>query len=164
MENNTNEIKNYVEVKYITDSTTFFKMKEEQKLIAEELRTGKIRYENNKKLDDWYSKKPKDVEPQIRKLCDLGCYHFITNPDYPAALKKLNNWKAEKPNIPIYRFNEYYARAFNIIYSMVRGKTYKQVEQKVRENNEPSYSEIKKIIKEYNLDESYFNEALKNAR
>lgn len=164
MENNTNEIKNYVEVKYITDSTTFFKMKEEQKLIAEELRTGKIRYENNKKLFEWYSKKPKDVEPQIRKLCDLGCYHYITNPDYPAYLELINKWKEIRPNAKGYRFTTSYARAFNIVYSMIRGKTYKQVEQKVRESNEPSYSEIKKIIKEYNLDESYFNEALKNAR
>ena len=158
MENNTNEIKNYVEVKYITDSTTFFKMKEEQKLIAEE---QKLIAEE---LDEWYSKKPKDVKPLIRKLRDLGCYHYITNPDYPAYLELINKWKEIRPNAKGYRFTTSYARAFNIVYSMVRGKTYKQVEKKVRDNNEPSYSEIKKIIKEYNLDESYFNEALQNAR
>ena len=97
-----NEMKD--EVKYITDYTTYIKMKEKQKQIALERKKGLLMNSNN------------------------------------------------------------YVRCFNIIYGMVKGKSYKQIENKVRDYNEPSKFFLIRIIKEYNLDESKFEEAINYGR
>jgi hypothetical protein len=51
-----------------------------------------------------------------------------------------------------------HARELNIIYGMLRGRTYKQIEPKVKEGNEPSLYVLEQIIAKYGLKESDFFE------
>lgn len=44
-------------------------------------------------------------------------------------------------------------RHFHIAYSMARGKTYEQIENKVREGNEPSWSAIEHWTEKYIFEE-----------
>ena len=39
------------------------------------------------------------------------------------------------------------ARTLNIVYALAKGKTYNQVERKVRENNKPEWWAIKSVLK-----------------
>lgn len=120
---------------YITDHETYFKMKEEQKVISREAKT--------KELKSKYYK-------------DISIWEKSRGPKEPA-----NYWYNRRPT---YKYDEIYARHHNIIYSIVNGKTYKQVEGKVREHNEPLRTTLLRIIKEYNLNESDFSEVFNYAR
>jgi len=59
---------------------------------------------------------------------------------------------------------KYSAREHNIVYGMLRGKTYKQIEPKVKAfsnqystwYNEPSVFAIKELIKTYGLPQDFF--------
>jgi len=153
------ETKTFNEVVYATDRTTFLSMKAQQKEIFSERRTHSLEQENTRLWNDWVSKKPVEVDQFIQHKCDMGHYHSITNPDYKDYKVIHDSWRALKPcitNGEIY--TKSYARNFNIVYSMIRGRTYKQVESKVRENNKPDLYEIKRIIKAFNLDETFFFE------
>lgn len=50
------------------------------------------------------------------------------------------------------------ARIHNIIYSIVRGRTYSQIEPKVKKDNEPSKWALLDMIKKYEMDPSLFHE------
>ena len=52
-----------------------------------------------------------------------------------------------------------HARHLNIVYSVIRGRKYRQVEQKYREHNEPDKYWIAKVCAEYGIDEIAFNAA-----
>jgi hypothetical protein len=41
----------------------------------------------------------------------------------------------------------------HIVYSLIRSKQYEQIEQKVREGNEPNWSYIEELKKQYGFDE-----------
>jgi hypothetical protein len=64
-------------------------------------------------------------------------------------------WAHPKLELTPEAFN---ARELNIIYGMLRGKTYKQIEPKVKEGNEPSLYVLEQIIAKYRLKESDFFE------
>lgn len=56
------------------------------------------------------------------------------------------------------------ARHHNIVYSVMRGRVYSQVENIVREHNEPSIWVIRDLLKKYDIDEQAFLEAAKDAK
>lgn len=49
------------------------------------------------------------------------------------------------------RQGDAYARYYNIIYGMLRGRAYKQIEQKVREHNEPNKYRIQAMCAHENI-------------
>lgn len=143
-------------VNYITDRETFFRMKDVQKAIAEELKSGKLHEKYLKDIEDWLSKEPVKVPMYKKVLCNLGCYHDTPNECYGNYKKALDEWQVKRPDYNNKIYNSEYARHFNIVYSMIRGRSYKEIEPKVRKNNGPSTYSIKSILKEYNLDANYF--------
>jgi len=83
---------------------------------------------------------------------------YATDRDTFFAMKdrqKLIGFQRKNKN---YTYSTKYARHFNIVYSMLKGRLYKEVENKVRENNEQSSGIIKDIIREFGIDESFFFE------
>lgn len=157
------EKKEFVEVEHVTDRATFLRMKEEQKLIATEGKTHAIAIAISRDSNAWLGKAPKRVKSYVEKRCDLGCVHRVTNPEYAKYLEDVKAWKATEPNCH-YRFTKEYARCHNIVYSMVRGRAYSEVEQKVRENNFPDAGLLRQVARSYGLDESVIKGALENAR
>lgn len=55
------------------------------------------------------------------------------------------------------------ARHHNIVYSIMRGRIYSQIENKVHENNEPQLWRIRELLKKYNIDEQAFMKVAKDA-
>lgn len=151
------------EVRYIADLDTFIKMKAEQKAIISEGKTGAIRGEISRKLSDWRSSAPKQVDPYKRVQCDLGHYHSVRNPEYAKYEADVKAWRAKRPDDTC-RFTKEYARLFNIVYGMARGNEYRAMERVVREGNEPSLSRLLKVIDSYGLDRAFFQGAIENAR
>lgn len=157
------EKKDFVEVKHVTDRATFLRMKEEQKLIATEGKTHAIAIGMSLAGKAWQDSAPTIVKKYVTRRCDLGCDHQVDNPEYAAYLEKFLAWKAAAPT-GRYRFTKKYARCHNIVYSMVRGKTYIEVERTVREDNFPDAHLLRQIAGSYGLDETVIKGALENAR
>lgn len=55
------------------------------------------------------------------------------------------------------------ARVFNVVYSMLKGKSYKQIEPKIRDKNELYDGEIKVTCEKWNLPSDPFIKEVKNA-
>lgn len=136
---------------YVTDKDTYISMKKLQKSIAKELKKPEIMDNYYKSHNDWLSRKP-STPSIISKICDLGHEHNYESPDHI-------NWKKEEPTkISNYCevYNSKFARHFNIIYSMIKGRSYKQIESKVRSDNDPHIWILDRIIKAYSLDRNVF--------
>ena len=155
--------KDFVEVDHVTDRDTFFKMKAEQKLIANELRTGSISEASSKELDKWRSEKPAEVTQYKLVTCDLGHAHQIPNPQYPAYERAWEQWLARSPN-HYYPFTKKYARCHNIVYGLTRGRTYREIERTVREHNEPDLCLLTKVAAHYGLRQDFLSGVSKDAR
>jgi hypothetical protein len=136
---NKNDI---IKINYITDYDTYIKIKNLVKDIATELKTQEKYKILNEKYKDWTESEPKSNSVEYTE------------------------WYKSRPNFLDYNriYNSYNARHLNIIYSMIRGKSYHKIENKFRENNNPSASKLKQLIKEFNLELDYFNEAFNYAR
>ncbi len=152
------------EKRYLCDKETFLAMKAEQKAIANERKTGDLRRKYWSDLDAWNKKKP-FVEPERHyktETCNLGHDHTTSkpNPKYGDYLKAMEDWKTSKPiDGSVLSHSDHYARAFNIIYGMVRGKTYRQIEKTSYMGNQTwrdMISEARSIIKKYKLDYQEF--------
>lgn len=55
------------------------------------------------------------------------------------------------------------ARIFNVVYSILKGKSYKQIEPKIREKNELYGGEIRKFCEKWNLPSDPFVKEVNNA-
>lgn len=55
------------------------------------------------------------------------------------------------------------ARIFNVVYSMLKGKTYKQIEPKIKEQNSLYDGEIRKFCENWNLPSDPFIREVRNA-
>ena len=73
--------------------------------------------------------------------------------------KNLKNFQRENPNkycggmMENLRVKRRDARHYNIVYGLVRGRKYEQIEPKVREGNEPSWYKIEKIKDQFGFGE-----------
>ena len=123
------------EIKRLCDKETFLKMKEYQKLFPAEIRAAKQKFKQknsavDKELKEFFEKKgtAKIDWEEYYKIQEKRRFSFKWNLDFSM-----------------------YAREFNIVYGMVRGKSYKQIEPKVKEGNVPSFTGIEEIVKFYKL-------------
>lgn len=112
-------------MEYLTDKETYLNLKSLQKEIAEERKSHKIHHEYNKKYDEWLDLK---------------------------STSNIEDWIKDKPVYDYYKYSSTNARYINIIYSMIKGRKYKDVESKVRDGNEIDLYKIRSILNEYNID------------
>lgn len=80
--------------------------------------------------------------------------------------QEYRDWSHARPAYTKIQFAELpkIARYHNIVYSVMRGRIYSQIENKVREHNEPSSWAIKDVLKKYNIDYQKFIEAAEDAK
>jgi len=141
-----------MEKNYISTREQFLALKEEQKRLTSFIKEGNAQYK-------------KDLQEYRDGL-------RVTPPEWREAEKL--EWYYRKPKVTENEFADSYSkryaewfhsgkhfypnnvREFNIVYGMVRGKSYKQIEIKVKKDNFPHLFEIKKIIKDYGLNEDDF--------
>jgi len=132
---------------YISTKEKYLELKALQKKVAEEGKSF------NNATKNYYQKRKEFYKAKgvnVPSSCD---YKYIQTGTGEKEVKHL--FKTEKISYPIGRFFSIYerdgfteklpdyitsshARNLNIIYGIIRGKTHKQIESKVRENKEPS--------------------------
>lgn len=124
------------------NSENYFKLKSELKELAKEIKSAK---RIKKEIEVAYSdiaKFKKNVTMQHTK--DIVAKWKTWGDKYRSLCDAINNVSSLK-----YKF-----RHKHIIYSMARGKTYEQIEQKVRKGNEPDWFTIEKLKEDYGFDEA----------
>jgi len=140
---------------YITDKKTFLAMKNHQKNIAPSIKEGKnIHKEYQKEISKWlkeyYLKHPD--HRVIHKwdyniLEDYKTYPKQPTKDYELRVSRIN------------------ARAFNIIYGLVKGKKYQDIERNAKRldsNTERILTNsINYYIKEFSISEEIIKDLLK---
>jgi hypothetical protein len=119
-----------MEKTFIVSREKFLELKKEQKRIARSRKRENEDFRNYVKYRrQFYHSKGMQV-PDV----DTGSgFVFI---------RKEFNIKPEEP------------RYFNVIYSLIRGRSYEQIESKVREGNELDRDTIKKYCEKYEIDYS----------
>ena len=130
---------------YICSKEMFEQARAYQKQLAEWIKHHDVYNDAVIKEDDEYCKT--HIEPK-----DRWSQEYLT-------------WSRARPvrsSIPTYEL-PIVARHHNIVYSIMRGRIYSQVENKVREHNEPNLWRIREILKKYNIDEQVFMKAAKDA-
>lgn len=128
----------YVQRNWIVDRDTYLRMRQDQIAIMDDARHQTITKEVNRLYQEWLTKRPPDVVK-----ASFGSKFKDQLEEQRAAH---NEWRKQRPETP-YFLN--HPREMNIVYSMIRGKTYSQVEPKVREHNEPDLECIKALCQYY---------------
>lgn len=123
----------YTERNYLCDRETYLAMKQDQKLLMGKDDAKALIEKYNTEKNQWYEQAP-----------DLGNSRSFTE---RTILQK--DWKSKEPIEP--RFLKLNPRAMNIVYSIIKGKTYKQIEKKVRDHNQPKKYFIEKICSLYGI-------------
>lgn len=144
-----------MEKTFIVSREKFLELKKEQKRIA------RSRKKENKEFKDYvkyrrlfYKSKGQQVPDYVSIVEGYGKdTHYTSNDEKNGFIhsyigRTTNNVKAEEP------------RYFNVIYGIVRGRSYAQIEPKVRKGNELRRDAIEKYCKKYGVDERTITEAI----
>ena len=97
---------------------------------------------------EYFKTEPKRFASQI---CDLGHSHSTETEEY-------RQWVAQKPTAPkqsaflARASDDRYVRHFNVLYGLAKGRSYDQIEQKVREGNKLSTYTLISLCTEYGID------------
>jgi hypothetical protein len=159
MDTNTTTINS--ERVYLCSKETFIEMKAEQKAIATILKNSKkITDEYLTAHSEWFALEPyKNKVPDPSNFIEcLACKvtHKEPNEEYKKYVLARTEWMCKQPLLPNFYVLKQRARVHNIIYGIVRGRTYEQIENKVKEHNLPSAYGLRDIIKEYGMDQDKF--------
>jgi len=117
---------------------TFLQMKADQKAIYDESKTHQLRKDYDRLTNDWANKRPGVI------LNSSG------------NLPSLTDWRNSKPAFPW--ILEVDARAMNIVYGMLKGHSYRDIENTYRKGNGPDRYAIRQVLGHYGIDESRFIE------
>ena len=117
-----------IERKYICDRETYLRAKEQQKKFGPNADNRKEIEEYYKQDREWWNSKPEQR---------FGTVY--------------SEWRLKTPKKPICLSDKSEVRAHNIVYGLMKGKAYLQIEKKYRKDNEPKIECIDKFIEEYNL-------------
>jgi hypothetical protein len=123
------------EIKRFCSRETFLQMKEHQKLYPSDQRTAK----------EEFKAKHSEVDKKLKEMLDKNGDNWVAR--YEINKHRPSEWHG---NVA------FDARSYNIVYGMIRGKSYKQIERKVKEGNEPYFPSVMAIIDEYKLDPNDF--------
>lgn len=116
----------------LTTRENYFKLKEQQCLRLHPDKVKALVEEYKEALHKWITFKTTlySVDPQTGEIT--------------VKEKGFEEQRGPRPEEPLCSDN--FARELNIIYSMLRGKSYKQIEQKVAEHNEPRKYNIANVL------------------
>jgi len=115
----------------LSTKETYFQIKADQKAIATESKTHDISSAYEIKYHGWYATKPKGFGD--------------------------DEWRNRRPSNPW--ILEVSPRSLNIVYGMLRGRAYREIEKTYREHNGPNKESIAKVLSHYGIDEKAFYEA-----
>ncbi len=116
---------------FLSSKETYYQMKADQKAFLPNTRYT-ISSDYQKLVDAWYAKKP-------------------ANPN------ALSDWRNSRPQQPWVLTAD--ARSMNIVYGMIRGHAYRDIEKTYREYNGPSKNSIQFILNHYGIDYDAFIDA-----
>lgn len=116
---------------FLSSKETYFQMKADQKAFLSNAKQ-EISSAYGKLVDAWYAKKP-------------------TNPN------SIIEWRNIKPQQPWTLIAD--ARSMNIIYGMIRGHSYRDIEKTYREHNGPNKYNIQSILNHYGINYDAFIDA-----
>ena len=130
-------------------------MKQEQKALTYERRYNNVlRKEYDSQIAIWRDEEPAEVMTHLKKICDLHHEHWEPNPLYSDYAAKKTEWQSKKPqqlDLLKRAENKDYVRHFNVIYGMAKGRSYKSIEAKTREDNPISHWVISELLKKWDL-------------
>ena len=137
LDNNNTTVHSIV---HIVSKEVYLQMKIDQKIInGKDIDPAIVEY--NQKREEWENTTPLRPEkiPLLQRHKILSEYE-----------DKFNAWRTSVPKRPWTM--EADPRSINIVYAIVKGKDYKQVEVKVREGNEPRMYKVIEVCKHYGID------------
>jgi hypothetical protein len=118
-----------------------------------------LKLKNNLKSLSQEIRKLKTLHKEIQRSYSLGV-PVLENITMQDSKKIVEHWKAKSSycNLVDRSRNEVESmkaeiRHKHIMYSLIKGRSYEQIEPKVREGNEPNWSYIDELKKEYGFDE-----------
>ncbi len=146
---------------YICNRETFLKAREAQIEMMNERRSGSAEKAYEKAHNEWILSRPKEEPGHLATICkECGARHYTPNPAYSEYMQKYNAWRAACPPNPGYKFSAHAARHLNIFYAILKGRSYSQIEPKVRRDNEFSIFNLRDLCKEYGVDFEAFKARL----
>lgn len=125
----------------LSTKETFYQIKADQKAIMINSKTHEYTSAYNAELDAWFKAKPQSIE---------GAKGEARFPDQ-------TEWRKTKPKQPWVL--ECDARSVNIVYGMLKGNQYREIEKTYREHNGPDKESISKVLAHYGIDEEAFYDA-----
>ena len=146
LDNNNTTVHSIV---HIVSKEVYLQMKHDQKIIngndtdIEVKEYERLKKEWAEQYTEWISLQP--VRPDTTSL-------FNRNKIYNEFRSSYDKWDATRPVAPIPPYlSRVSTRAMNIVYGIAKGKSYKQIESKVRKYNEPRKKEILTICDHYDI-------------
>jgi len=125
----------------------YFQLKEEQKKLGKEIRETKNEYRERQRASSRFRKEIGTANDYYEGKINSATWEKI-RPEY----NKLNE-KQFKSMCDLHKMQKEY-RHKHIIYCFARGKTMSQIEPKVRKGNEPSRTELQRLMKVYDVQET----------
>ena len=137
---------------YICTKETFLKMKADQIEMTHQRRTEMYLKDYNEKYAEWIKLAPTEVKRFLDETCPT-CHHTKhgPNPDYNQYLILYKDWKSKAPDYPASLYTKERARLLNILYGIVRGKKYYQIEQKIRDDNHVNFWGLERMAESYGI-------------
>lgn len=113
--------------------------------------------EYQKKLAEW----GKHYDGYCRQIADAQAEYRIKNPEPQRFSVEHRAWLRNYPYALSREAIALEARHHNIVYAVIKGKAYSQIEVKVRKDNEPDLGLLEGITTKYNINFDTFLEAAK---
>ncbi len=148
-------------MEYICTRETYLKVRQAQKDMFEELRSGSKTkaYIEARKL--WLQKGPKEEKRYLEVACkECGHHSLKNNPQYPAYEEAFKAWRKEAPLNPELLYNSVEARYLNVFYGILKGRTYTQIEQKVAKDNEINKRFLQELCNRHGVDWNLFEKRM----
>jgi hypothetical protein len=117
----------------LSSKETFYQIKADQKAIMSNSKTHEILSAYNAAYDAWYKAKPQPIE---------GAKGEARFPDQ-------TEWRKTMPKRPWVL--DCSARSMNIIYGMLKGHSYREIEKTYREHHGPDADSIKRTLDHYGI-------------
>lgn len=142
-----------IEKSGLVSRETYLQMKEDQKAIASWGRSFRQTYHTFLEMRRKYFHSKGMMIPD-------NAVEFAIEPDQCGYRCELQDWYTHfKQNSPVWPQKPISldARSLNIVYGIIRGRKYSEIESKVREGNEPSKYLIYEVCKHYGINTAFFD-------
>lgn len=146
---------------YICEREVFLQVRQEQKNMVSERQKKIMQKAYEASYAIWLQKAPKEEKPFLSVTCkECGHTSSKVNPKYSDYQKERSQWMTSRPSNPKYKYSAEAARHLNIFYAIIKGKTYEQVEPKVRQGNGFNVYCLKELCITHKVDFNAFSERM----